>query len=71
MKEIKIGCSPITPTIFAGKLNKNGTMWLKGKQNVTEDCLSAVFEYIAIHRKTMIAEFKGKKYSIELIRVEE
>lgn len=70
MKDLKLGCSPITPTIFAGKLNKKGNMWVGEKQDVTNECLSAVFEYIAVHRKTMIAEYKGKEYSIELIEVE-
>ena len=70
MKDLRIGCSPITPTIFVGKLNAKGNMWLKGKQDITNECLSAVFEYIAVHQKTMIAEFKGKEYSIELVQVE-
>lgn len=71
MKDLKIGCSPITPTIFAGKLNKKGNQWLGNKQDITEQCLSAVFEFIAVHKKTMIAEYKGFEYSIELQKVEE
>lgn len=71
MKNITIGCSPITPTIYAGKLNKKGNQWLGEKQDVTNECLSAVFEFIAVHQRTMIAEYKGKRYSIELEEVKE
>jgi hypothetical protein len=70
MEDLVVACSPITPTIFAGKLNKKGNQWVGKKQDVTEHCLSAVFEFIAVHKKTMIAEYNGKRYSIELEEVQ-
>ena len=36
MSELKIGCSPITSEIFAGKLNKDKTMW-KGEKINSDD----------------------------------
>lgn len=43
--EIKIAVSPLTNTIYAGKVNKNGTEWLD-KADVTEDIIEAVAEYM-------------------------
>jgi len=43
--KLKIAVSPLTNTIYAGKLLKNGT-WAKGKQDVTIECLCAVAQHI-------------------------
>lgn len=44
-KQIKVACSPLTKTIYAGTLIKNDTMWGANKQEVTMDCLLAVVDY--------------------------
>lgn len=44
-KPIKIATSPLTNTIFAGHLLKDGRTWAAGKQDVTMDCLLAVVEH--------------------------
>ena len=44
-KPIKVATSPLTNTIFAGTLLKDG-MWSVGKQDVTLDCLEAVFVHV-------------------------
>ena len=44
MKSIRLGISPITFDIFAGKLNKNETMWIGEKCDVTEEAIRCVFE---------------------------
>lgn len=43
--KIRVAVSPLTNTIFAGKILKNGT-WATGKQDVTIDCLNAVAEHV-------------------------
>jgi hypothetical protein len=43
--EIKIGVSPLTNTIYAGKTNTKGTEWTE-KCIVTEQVLSAVAQYM-------------------------
>lgn len=45
MKEIKIGVSPITNTIYAGHLLKDGRTWAANKQGVTVDALCAVAQH--------------------------
>ena len=42
MKRIRIGCSPLTNTIFAGKLLKDGRTWAANKEDVTIDALISV-----------------------------
>lgn len=51
MKEITLGSSPIDGTIFAGKLNKQKTMWVGDKQDVTEDAVRSVFEKMMLESK--------------------
>ena len=41
--EIRLGVSPLTGTIFAGKLDKSGKGWLD-KKDVTEEAVRSVFE---------------------------
>ena len=42
---LRVAVSPLTNTIFAGKVLKAGT-WATGKQDVTMDCLNAVAEHV-------------------------
>ena len=43
-KKIHVGTSPLTGTIFAGAILKDGT-WAAGKQDVTMDALVAVAQH--------------------------
>ena len=52
-EKLKLGMSPITKTVFAGKLNKNGDMWL-GKKDVTQDFLNVVAQYFSDKKETEI-----------------
>ena len=40
-----MGVSPITNTIYIGKLNKAETMWVGKKEDVTDEAVKAVFEW--------------------------
>lgn len=71
MSKLNIMCSPLTPTIYMGKTNKEETMWLGEKQDITETALGAVADLIAKHGKTVQTKVKGKWYSLELIEVED
>lgn len=44
-KQLHIGTSPLTGTIFAGHLLKDGRTWAAGKQDVTIDALVAVAQH--------------------------
>lgn len=46
-KKMHVGCSPMTGTIFAGTVLKDGCTWGTGKQDVTLEALVAVAEHAA------------------------
>jgi len=43
--KLRVAISPLTNTIFAGKILKTG-IWATGKEDVTMDCLNAVAEHV-------------------------
>ena len=45
MAQYHIGCSPISGTIYAGTLNKNGNMWVN-KSDATEEALASVRDHL-------------------------
>lgn len=45
MKKIRVAVSPLTNTIFAGSLLKDGRTWSADKQDVTIDALLAVAQH--------------------------
>ena len=49
MKDIHIAASPLTGTVFAGHILKNGT-WAAGKQDKTIEALVAVAEHALKHK---------------------
>lgn len=69
MSDITIGLSPITNTIFAGRLNKAGTMWKGEKYDVTDKCVMTVVAYIKTDR--VIYERDGKTYEMKEVEIEE
>lgn len=48
MKKLHVAASPLTGTIFAGTVLKDGRTWGAGKQDVTIEALVAVAEH-ALH----------------------
>lgn len=45
MQKLHVGCSPLTGTIFAGKILKDGRTWAAGKEDVTLEALVAVAQH--------------------------
>ena len=44
-ENLTLGVSPITETVYLGRLNKKGNMWLNGKRDVTEMFLKCSAEF--------------------------
>lgn len=59
MKTIKVACSPLSGTIFAGHTLKNNT-WAAGKQDVTIDALVAVAEHVVKFGKPVELTCEGR-----------
>lgn len=52
MKNVHVAASPLTGTIFAGSVLKDGRTWGANKKDVTIETLVAVAEH-ALHFKSM------------------
>lgn len=53
-ENIKLGVSPLTKTVYAGRLNKRGDMWLH-KTDVTEQFISCCLEYFEVGTENTIS----------------
>lgn len=79
MSRITLGTSPITNTIYAGRPNKAGTLWVGEKHDVTDAAITAVMQYI--HQKAIasgneyeecsIRNFNGYKLTISAKKIKE
>jgi len=54
MKKLHVAASPLTGTIFAGTVLKDGMTWGSGKQDVTIEALVAVAEHAIRFGKPVI-----------------
>ena len=67
MSKLKIGLLPVTNKIVVGKLNKTGTIWLSGKQDVTDQAVMAVVSYLKKDR--VIYQRGAKTYELKEIEI--
>lgn len=65
-EKLKMGVSPITKTVFIGRLNKKGNMWAE-KRDFTSDFLACVEQYFEQGTQTEISA--GGKVTV-IIRAE-
>ena len=68
MSEFKVGCSPLTSKIQAGRVNKDG-MLLGTKHDVTNTAVSAVAQHLLQLDQKMQFEYQGKKYELKVTEV--
>lgn len=66
MSRLRIQCSPITATIYAGKVNKAGTAWSGEKVDVTSDVLGAVIQKIGAGNIITVNENGVPAFEIEV-----
>ena len=68
MAEYHVGCGAFA--IYAGTLNsKNKNLW-QNKTEVTDEAVSAVAQYLLQENKVMRFEYKGKKYKLCVMEVD-
>ena len=67
MAKYHVGCG-ITG-IFAGTINKTGTMWVN-KSDVTHEALCAVAQFLLEHDETMVFEYEDKSYKLAVEQAE-
>ena len=70
-KKPDMGVSPITGTIFAGRLNKDKSRWVGEKHDITKEAVRCVAEYL--HKQNVFHEFniKGKTFKLAFTEIEE
>ena len=64
---MKIGCSPITGTVYAGttRVSKGQEMWVT-KKDVTDMATASVAESLLIKEESFCFETRGKKYKLSV-----
>ena len=65
-EEFKVDCSPITSTIFAGRVSKKG-LWIN-KKDVTDTAPLAVAQHLMQLNESIQFEYQGKTF---VLKVEE
>lgn len=69
MAEYHVGCGAFA--IYAGTLNsRNKNLW-QNKSDVTDEAVSAVAQYLLQENKVMRFEYRGKKYELCVVEVDE
>lgn len=63
---IRLGISPITNTVYAGRIKKNSYEWQEGKQNVTEDFKICVVRFCS---ESVEFEVEGMKFKATCERI--
>ncbi len=67
MAEYHVGCGIVG--IYAGTLNKKGTMWVN-KSNVTDEAINAVAQFLLEHEEVMEFNYQGKRYRLAVTQIE-
>lgn len=72
-KQLRVGCSPLTGNIYAGRLCVDGRTWRDGKQDVTIEALLAVAQHVENFGKPVTlydTTGSGPSYEIAVKRIE-
>lgn len=70
MKPIHVAVSPLTNTIFAGTVRKDGQTWGLNRTDVTGCACGAVAEHVMNNGGSMVVSLNGEpmyKISVELL----
>lgn len=69
-KKLIVGCSPLTGTLFAGTLLKDGRTWSADKQDVGDTAVGAVAQHLLHHQEALEFSMGGKRYRMEVKEIE-
>lgn len=71
MTEFKIGCSPLTSKIYAGRVKENNE-WCNPKHDVTDTAPAAVAQFLLQTDQKIVFTYKnGKKYKLQMVELKE
>jgi hypothetical protein len=69
MSKIRIGCSPITGTIYAGSVSKTG-LWGKNKVDVTDEAIRSVAESLLQTDEVLQFKYEGEWYELSVKKIQ-
>ena len=69
MSKIRIGCSPITGTIYAGSVSKTG-LWGKNKVDVTDEAIRSVAESLLQTDEVLQFKHEGDWYELSVKKIQ-
>ena len=67
--KIRIGCSPITGTIYAGSVSKTG-LWGKNKVDVTDKAIRSVAESLLQTDEVLRFSYEGEWYELGVKKIQ-
>ena len=70
MSKTKVGCSPLTSEIFAGRVLKSG-QWGANKENVTDTAVGAVAQHLLQLDEKMHFTYGGDEYVLKVVKLED
>ncbi len=68
MSDFKVGCSPLTSKLYAGKVLKNGT-WGVTKYDVTQSAVGAVAQHLLQINEKLEFQYGGRTYELKVVEV--
>ena len=68
MSKIRIGCSPISGTIYAGSVSTTG-LWGKNKVDVTDEAIRSVAESLLHTDEKLQFKYEGDWYELSVKKI--
>lgn len=68
---MSLGVSPLTGTVFSGRINEKGDAWVGKKTDVTSDFLRCVLEKAHFHGGTFEIRGGGKTHTVTVIETKD
>lgn len=68
MSNFKVGCSPLSNRLFAGKVLKSG-IWSQIKYDVTDSAVGAVAQHLLQTEEKLQFMYKGEKYELKVQKI--
>lgn len=66
---IKVGCSPLTSRIYAGRVLKGG-IWANNKTDVTDSAVNAVAQQLLQTGEKLQFTYLGDRYELKVEKIE-
>lgn len=67
---MNIGVSPLTGTVYSGRVDKTGKMWVGKNTDITSDFLRCVLEKADFHGRSFDIRGGGKVYTVTVTESE-